>query len=221
LDTNGKEKKSILDTKISCYRTVMTLPNRIRFWRQQKGWTLQQLAEAADTTRAQIDKLEHGTRRLTVDWMVRLATPLGCDPRSLMALSGLAETAQLPLAPPPLPFFTLRLRQNRAYRTISKAKNPFLAPQRYGADAYAIMVPSAWQQQLRGPARYALIQPRAPLRCGGLILLAQPDETWQCGWLLEKGKQSMRWQPLGGQPQKFLRESYSALHPITALCDGA
>lgn len=199
----------------------MTLPNRIRFWRQQKGWTLQQLAEAADTTRAQIDKLERGTRRLTVDWMVRLATPLGCDPRSLMALNGLAETAQLPLAVPPLPLFTLLLRQNRAYRAASQAKNPFHAPQRHGADAYAVMVPSAWQGLLRGPSRFALVQPRAPLRRGSLILLALPDETWQCGWFLERQPQALSWQPLGGKPQKLARQAYTALHPITALCDGA
>lgn len=62
----------------------MTETNRIKFWRQQRGWTLQRLADATGTTRAQIDKLERGARRLTVDWMVRLAKPLGCDPRSLM-----------------------------------------------------------------------------------------------------------------------------------------
>lgn len=58
--------------------------NRIREWRQKREWSLQQLAEASDTTRAQIDKLERGERRLTVDWMVRLAKPLQCLPADLL-----------------------------------------------------------------------------------------------------------------------------------------
>ncbi len=58
--------------------------NRIRDFRAARGWSLQRLAEAAGTSKSQIDKLEKGERRLTVDWMVRLAKPLGCDPRDLM-----------------------------------------------------------------------------------------------------------------------------------------
>lgn len=59
--------------------------NRIREYRTALGWSMQKLAEASGTTKSQIDKLEKGARRLTVDWMVRLAKSLGCDPRDLMA----------------------------------------------------------------------------------------------------------------------------------------
>jgi len=62
--------------------------NRIREWRQKKGWSLQQLADASDTSRAQIDKLERGERRLTLDWMLRLSTPLECLPADLLPDSG-------------------------------------------------------------------------------------------------------------------------------------
>jgi len=58
--------------------------NRIKDWRLKRGWSMQQLADAAETTRSQIDKLERGERRLTVDWMQRLATPLGCAPADLL-----------------------------------------------------------------------------------------------------------------------------------------
>ena len=58
--------------------------NRIKEWRRTRGLTLQQLADACGTSKSQIDKLEKGDRRLTVDWMVRLAKPLNCDPRELL-----------------------------------------------------------------------------------------------------------------------------------------
>ncbi len=58
--------------------------NRIREWRQKRGFSLQQLAEGCGTTRAQVDKLERGERRLTVDWMIRLAKPLDCLPADLL-----------------------------------------------------------------------------------------------------------------------------------------
>ncbi|MGE3624419.1 MAG: XRE family transcriptional regulator [Bdellovibrionales bacterium] len=64
----------------------MEMPNRIRELRKARGWTLQQLADATGTTKSQIDKLEKGYRRLTVDWMVRIARPLGRDPRDLMII---------------------------------------------------------------------------------------------------------------------------------------
>jgi phage repressor protein C with HTH and peptisase S24 domain len=66
--------------------------NKIRDIRLAKGWSMQKLAEAAGTTRAQIDKLEKGERRLTVDWLVRLAKPLGTDPRELMGAMGPVAT---------------------------------------------------------------------------------------------------------------------------------
>lgn len=195
----------------------MTMPNRIRFWRQQKGWTLQQLADAAGTTRAQIDKLERGTRRLTVDWMVRLAAPLGCDPRSLMAMTGLAETVQHPLTVPALPLLALRLRQNRATRTATTGQPPFAPPPRHAAASYAVTLPSTWQSLLRVPAHYALVQPQAPVRRGALALLGLPDGSWQCGWLLAKSQTGVNWQQLGEKPRRLPSRAYTDLHPITAL----
>jgi len=45
---------------------------------------LQNLAERADTTNQQISRLERGERRLTTDWMERLAGALGCNPAALI-----------------------------------------------------------------------------------------------------------------------------------------
>ena len=60
------------------------MTNRIKEFRRARGWSMQKLADSIGTTKSQIDKLEKGGRRLTVDWMVRLAKGLGCDPRELM-----------------------------------------------------------------------------------------------------------------------------------------
>lgn len=58
--------------------------NRLAEWRRRAGLTQDQLAERAGTGRSQIVKLERGERRLTIDWMLRLAGPLGCDPKDLL-----------------------------------------------------------------------------------------------------------------------------------------
>ena len=56
--------------------------------------------------RSQIVKLERGERRLTIDWMLRLAKHLGCDPRDLLpekAENGSREPGRpcRPRRPPP------------------------------------------------------------------------------------------------------------------------
>ena len=53
------------------------MKNRIAPIRQLKGMSLTEVAAAASTTKAQIQKLEKGERRLTLDWMERIARALG------------------------------------------------------------------------------------------------------------------------------------------------
>lgn len=52
--------------------------------REAAGLTQAQLAERANTSQSQIDRLEKGERRLTADWMVRIAAALGVEPRALL-----------------------------------------------------------------------------------------------------------------------------------------
>jgi DNA-binding XRE family transcriptional regulator len=60
------------------------MANRIRDLRRARGLTLEQLAEAVGTSYQQVMRLEKGERRLTVDWMVRIAPALGVAPADLM-----------------------------------------------------------------------------------------------------------------------------------------
>ncbi|WP_052741708.1 XRE family transcriptional regulator [Kiloniella litopenaei] len=60
------------------------MENRIKEIRTEKGMTLQQVADKAGTTKAQVMKLEKGDRRLTDVWMVRLSIAMSCDPKELL-----------------------------------------------------------------------------------------------------------------------------------------
>jgi transcriptional regulator with XRE-family HTH domain len=60
------------------------MPNKIRQLRDEKGFTLEQVAEAVDTSVQQLSRLERGERRLTVEWMDRIASALGVAPAALL-----------------------------------------------------------------------------------------------------------------------------------------
>lgn len=53
--------------------------------REARGISLEALAIEAGTTNQQVSLLETGKRRLTVDWLLRLAEPLKCHPWELVA----------------------------------------------------------------------------------------------------------------------------------------
>src|SRR5438552_1071880 len=52
------------------------MANRIKEWRIRFGLSYARLGELAATTGPQIQKLERGERRLTIDWMLRIAAAL-------------------------------------------------------------------------------------------------------------------------------------------------
>lgn len=61
------------------------MENNIRKIREGAGLTRAKLAERADMSVSQLVKLEHGERRLTVEWMQKIARALGVPPQHLMA----------------------------------------------------------------------------------------------------------------------------------------
>jgi len=62
------------------------MSNRLREFRDLAGLSMQALADRAGTTAPQINKLEKGERRLTLDWMTRLSAALGIEPKDLLPL---------------------------------------------------------------------------------------------------------------------------------------
>jgi transcriptional regulator with XRE-family HTH domain len=59
--------------------------NRIKVLREARGLSLEALAAAAETSNQQVSLLEGGQRRLTVDWLVRLAKALHCHPWEIVS----------------------------------------------------------------------------------------------------------------------------------------
>lgn len=60
------------------------MTNRIAELRKKKGLTFAELGEAAGTSGQQIERLEKGQRKLTQEWMSRIASALGCKPIDLL-----------------------------------------------------------------------------------------------------------------------------------------
>lgn len=69
----------------------------LRALRQAAGLSQEKLAELAGTSQPQINKLETGQRKMTVDWAVKLAAPLGVEPTLLLGLEPAAAPASGPL----------------------------------------------------------------------------------------------------------------------------
>lgn len=59
--------------------------NRIRELREKKRLSTYKLAELVGTTQSTIHRLEAGQRKLTVEWMRRIADALGVQPADLIA----------------------------------------------------------------------------------------------------------------------------------------
>jgi len=64
--------------------SVISMDNRILELRKQSGLTLAQLAQHTGSTPQQIGRLEKGERRLTTDWMEKIAKALNVLPEDLM-----------------------------------------------------------------------------------------------------------------------------------------
>lgn len=216
-------KKSILDTPALCYNTFMTITNRIRFWRQQRGWSLQQLAVAAGTTRAQIDKLERGSRRLTVDWLVRLAAPLGCDPRSLMALHesgnthGFSEAVQTPLQHD-IPLYRLTLAAQRQSHRIAPhpaGSVPCPAFLLRVAQTYALEVKRALPNL---PGQILFVSPSAKPKIGAWLLAQNSDGFWHLGACQKLSATSLKLSAANPRGHLVLKRKHlHALHGVAAI----
>jgi phage repressor protein C with HTH and peptisase S24 domain/DNA-binding XRE family transcriptional regulator len=165
--------------------------NRIREFRTARSWSLQQLADASGTSKSQIDKLEKGERRLTVDWMVRLAKPLACDPRDLMdATLPLSGKKSSPANMEKVQFGAMPISQNnaplipvRGAARGGKKQEMFLSDQpidyvprpyylAHCADPYALYVVGNSMSPMFRPGQLLFVNPyKLPVAGGGVVII--------------------------------------------------
>ncbi|MCB2082367.1 MAG: helix-turn-helix domain-containing protein [Rickettsiales bacterium] len=111
------------------------MKNRIRYLRQLQGLTLQQLAERVGCSYQQITRLEHGQRRLSQEWMERIAAAIGCRPAELIEETSLQESGVIPFSQPPHEILA-------NHRIIKSNEGFFLREeQHFGPNAFALEVP--------------------------------------------------------------------------------
>jgi transcriptional regulator with XRE-family HTH domain len=65
---------------------------RIHALRMQRGWSQENLAEAADLHRTYVNRIERGLVNISIDSMQRLANGLGMDLRDLFEHSERQDT---------------------------------------------------------------------------------------------------------------------------------
>lgn len=66
-----KEELSATEEQIKDYR--LKLGDKIRFVREKRGYSQEQLAEIMDINRSTISKIENGKFGITVDYLVRFS----------------------------------------------------------------------------------------------------------------------------------------------------
>ncbi len=105
----------------------------MRELRQAAGLSQEKLAELAGTSQPQINKLETGQRKMTVDWAVKLAQPLGVEPAALLGLDLPAAPVTARPARPAMPAL-LRTPPAGAQPVLAAASMPVRAAARGGVD---------------------------------------------------------------------------------------
>lgn len=68
---------------------------RVERMRRSRGLNQSQLAERAGTTAQQISRLERGERKLTMEWVVRLAAALECEPAELAGFAPPPDASEI------------------------------------------------------------------------------------------------------------------------------
>jgi transcriptional regulator with XRE-family HTH domain len=71
--------------------------NRLKELREARGLSLAALAALVGTSNQEISHLELGKRQLTVDWLERIASALGCHPWAIVSESAPSDPREVEL----------------------------------------------------------------------------------------------------------------------------
>jgi phage repressor protein C with HTH and peptisase S24 domain len=176
--------------------------NRIREFRERAGLSMQALADRAGTSAPQINKLEKGERKLTVDWMIRLGNALAVDPKELMVIEGAGaadggaagarrlpevpsalNAAALEFGPPDLPIRGRAQGGPSGVLMIPTEASPvdwtYRPPQLRGVgDAFAIFAYDNSMHPMYKHGQTLWIHPHLPVKPGdGVLIVKRSDEA--------------------------------------------
>ncbi len=169
-----------------------SLPNRIREFRERAGLSMQALADRAGTSAPQINKLEKGERKLTVDWMVRLGRALGIDAKDLMTGETVGKPLGLPpslnaisveFGPPDLPILGRAQGGSNGVLIIPTEQHPvdwtYRPPQLRGvSDAFAIFAYDDSMHPMYKHGQTLWVHPHLPVKPGdGVLIIKRSDEA--------------------------------------------
>jgi phage repressor protein C with HTH and peptisase S24 domain len=167
-------------------------PNRIRAFREAARLSMQALAERVGTSAPQINKLEKGERKLTVDWMVRLGRALGVDAKDLMAADAVGRPPSLPpslnaipveFGPPDLPILGRAQGGPNGVLIIPTEQRPvdwtYRPPQLRGvSEAFAIFAYDDSMHPMYKHGQTLWIHPHLPVKPGdGILIIKRSDEA--------------------------------------------
>ncbi|MBV8650701.1 MAG: helix-turn-helix transcriptional regulator [Alphaproteobacteria bacterium] len=169
------------------------LPNRIREFRERAGLSMQALADRAGTSAPQINKLEKGERKLTVDWMVRLGRALGVDAKDLMAsdavgrpppsLPSSLNAISVEFGPPDLPILGRAQGGPNGVLIIPTEQRPvdwtYRPPQLRGvSEAFAIFAYDDSMHPMYKHGQTLWVHPHLPVKPGdGVLIIKRSDEA--------------------------------------------
>lgn len=200
------------------------LPSPLRRLRQARGLTMQQLADASGTSKSQIDKLERGARRLTTDWIVRLAHALGCDPSALLPDGARGAYGEAPVSEKQslLPIRTLtsvRGGYRLAEGIVDRVARPsFLA---HAADAYAFYMADDGMAPMYRQGQLLFVHPaKPPVPRQGVVLLLREGEV-RVGALVALTDKACLLRRYGTDPaeETISREGVASVQTIVGTAD--
>lgn len=169
-----------------------SFPNRIREFRERAGLSMQALADRAGTSAPQINKLEKGERKLTVDWMVRLGRALGIDAKELMTNEAVGKPLGLPTSlnaisvefgPPDLPILGRAQGGPNGVLIIPTEQAPvdwtYRPPQLRGvSEAFAIFAYDDSMHPMYKHGQTLWVHPHLPVKPGdGVLIIKRSDEA--------------------------------------------
>lgn len=70
------------------------MKNRIAEWRKARGLSVNRLGALLNSTSSQIVKLERGDRKLSSDWLIRIARVLGVEPQDLLVFEPVEQNSE-------------------------------------------------------------------------------------------------------------------------------